>query len=71
MYAVGTVKNALDRQRFGVKIELNLLDEQDHNIGIVSDYISVIEPHKEGQFKALLTQPKTVKVTVANITEQQ
>jgi ribosomal protein S27E len=71
VYAVGTIKNALDRQRFGVRIELNLLDEQDQNIGVASDYASVIEPHKEWQFKALLAQPKTVKVTVADITEQQ
>jgi hypothetical protein len=71
VYAVGTVKNVLNRQRFGVRIELNLLDEQDENIGVASDYVSVIEPHKEWQFKALLTQPKTVKVTVADIKEQQ
>lgn len=73
VYAVGSAKNAIDRQRFGVKIELNLLDEQDHNIGVVSDYVSVVEPHKDWQFKALLlpTQTKAAKVTVADIKEQQ
>lgn len=73
VYAVGTAKNAVDRQRFGVKIELNLLDEQDHKIGVVSDYVSVVEPQKDWQFKALLLPSQTgaAKVTVADIKEQQ
>lgn len=73
VYAVGTAKNAVDRQRFGVRIELNLLDEQDRNIGVVSDYVSVVEPHKDWQFKALLmpTQTGVKKVTVADIKEQK
>ena len=70
VYAVGTVKNTLDHQRFGVRIELNLLDEQDQNIGIVSDYTPVIEAHKDWQFRALLTEPKAVKATLADIKEQ-
>ena len=73
VYAVGTVKNTVDRQRFGVRIQLNLLDEQDRNIGVVSDYVSVVEPNKDWQFRALLmpTQKGVAKVTVADIKEQQ
>ena len=73
VYAVGTAKNTVDRQRFGVRIELNLLDEQDKNIGVVSDYVSVVEPHKDWQFKALLmpTQTAATKVKVAEIKEQK
>ena len=73
VYAVGTAKNAVDRQRFGVRIELNLLDEQDQNIGVVSDYVSVVEPQKDWQFRALLlpTQKGAAKVTVADIKEQK
>lgn len=73
VYAVGTVKNTVDHQRFGVRIELNLLDEQDRNIGVVSDYVSVVEPHKDWQFKALLmpTQTGATKVKVADIKEQE
>jgi DNA-directed RNA polymerase subunit RPC12/RpoP len=73
VYAVGTAKNTVDRQRFGVRIELNLLDEQDRKIGVVSDYVSVVEPHKDWQFKALLmpTQTGVTKVKVADIKEQQ
>jgi hypothetical protein len=70
VYATGTLKNLLKKQRFGVKVELNLLNEQDQDIGVASDYTPVIEAGKEWQFKALLAQPGTVKVTVADIKEQ-
>ena len=68
---MGTVKNNSDRQRFGVKIELDLLDAQDNKIGTTSDYIAILEPHKNWQFRALLTQPKAVKANVAKIEEQK
>lgn len=73
VYAVGTVKNAADHQRFGVRIQLNLVDKQNQNVGVVSDYVSVVEPHKDWQFKALLmpTDAKVAqKATVAGIKEQ-
>ena len=70
VYAIGSLKNILKRQRFGVKVELNLFNEQDQNIGTASDYAAVIEPGKEWQFKALLAQPGTVKATIADIKEQ-
>lgn len=71
VYAVGTAKNTVDRQRFGVKIELNLLNDQDQNIGVDSDYASVVDPHKAWQFKVLLTHSGVAKVTVADIKEQK
>ena len=71
IYAVGTVKNDTDRQRFGVKIELDLLDAQDEKIGSASDYVAVMEPRKQWQFRALLTEPKTVKAKLAKIDEQK
>jgi hypothetical protein len=52
VYAVGTVKNDTARQRFGVKIELDLIDAQDNKIGSASDYIEVLEPGKEWQFNS-------------------
>jgi hypothetical protein len=71
VYAVGTVKNNSDRQRFGVKIELDLLDAQDNKIGTTSDYIAILEPHKNWQFRALLAQPKAVKANAVEIEEQK
>jgi hypothetical protein len=71
VYAVGTLKNDVDRQRFGVKIVLNQLDEKGQNLGVVSDYVSVVDPQQAWQFKAILTSPQVAKVTVAGIREQQ
>jgi hypothetical protein len=71
VYAVGTVKNNTARQRFGVKIELDLLDDQNDKIGSASDYIAVLEPQGEWQFKALLTEPKVIKAKLSNIEEQK
>ena len=70
-YAVGTVRNSSDRQRFGVKIELELMDDRDQKIGTASDYIAVLEPHADWAFRALLTQPKAVQAKVARIEEQK
>ena len=71
VYAIGTVKNDTPRQRFGVKIELDLLDAQDNKIGSATDYLEVLEPQKEWQFRALLTEPKAVKATLKGIEEQK
>jgi hypothetical protein len=71
VYAIGTANNNSDRQRFGVRIELDLLDEHDNKIGTASDYIAVLEPHKDWQFRALLSQPKAAKAKIAKIEEQK
>jgi hypothetical protein len=71
VYAQGTVTNVTDRQRFGVKIELDLFNEHDDKIGNASDYLAVLEPHKAWQFNALLTEPKTAKAKLANLEEQK
>jgi hypothetical protein len=71
IHAIGTLKNNTTRQRFGVKIELDLLDEQNDKIGSASDYIAVLEPQGEWQFKALLTEPKVIKAKLSNIEEQK
>lgn len=71
VYAVGTIKNESDYQRFGVKIELDLLDTRDMKVGTAQDYIQVLEPRREWQFHALIISPKAVKATVAAIKEEE
>jgi hypothetical protein len=71
VYATGTIQNNSNHQRFGVKIELDLLDEQDNKVGTASDYLAVLEPHKGWQFRALLTQTRAARVRVARIEEQK
>lgn len=71
VHAVGTVKNDTDRQRFGVKITLDLLNAEGAKIGSASDYLAILEPHQDWQFKALLTEPKAVAAKLTNIEEQK
>jgi hypothetical protein len=72
VYAVGTVTNATDRQRFGVKVELDLLDSAGKKIGATSDYQGVIEPKAEWRFRALVVDPKlATSARLADIKEQQ
>jgi len=71
VYAVGTLKNDIGRQRFGVKITLDVLDGQTNTIGSASDYVATMEPHGESSFKALLVQPKAASVKLATIEEQK
>ena len=71
MYAVGTLTNAANRQRFGVKVELDLLDDGGQKVGGAKDYQPVIEPHGEWQFKALVVDSKAKSAKVAAVSEQQ
>lgn len=69
IYATGTVSNLTDKQRFGVKVELYLLDATNQKIGVASDYQQVIEPRGQWSFKALVVDSKTVAVRLASISE--
>jgi hypothetical protein len=69
IYATGTISNPTDKQRFGVKVELDLLDAASQKIGTARDYQPVIEPKGQWSFKALVVDPKTVSVSLASISE--
>src|SRR5712671_5663478 len=63
VYATGTVTNPAARQRFGIRVELELLNAAGQKIGNTSDYQAVMEPNAVWQFKALVADPKaTVSV---------
>jgi hypothetical protein len=68
---MGVVKNASDRQRFGVKVELDLFDKSDAKIGTASDYQQVMEPKSEWRFRALVVDSKAASVKLAGIKEDQ
>src|SRR5260370_5951954 len=71
VYAVGTVANTTDRQRFGVKVELDLLDAVGQRVGSATDYQQVIEPRGQWSFRALVVEKKAASVKLASIKEQQ
>lgn len=71
IYAIGTVTNSSIRQRFGLKVELELSDSADHKIGTASDYRQVLEPRSEWQFKALVVDSKASSAKLTSIREDQ
>jgi hypothetical protein len=71
MYAVGTVKNDSDQQRFGVKVEIAFTDANGKPAGKTTDYTQVIEPRQEWRFRALVLDSKAVRGEVAGIKEDK
>jgi hypothetical protein len=71
VYAVGTLTNDTTRQRFGVKVEIDVLDGHRNKLGSATDYTEVIEPGKEWKFRALVTNKKATAVKLAGIKEQE
>ena len=71
IYAVGTLTNSSARQRFGVKLILNLFDEAGNKVGEATDYQQLIEPRSEWNFKALAVAPKTASASIASIREER
>lgn len=71
VYAVGTIANLSNRQRFGVKVELELLDDAGSKIGEARDYRSVMEPKAEWRFRATVVEKKAVAARIMAIKESQ
>ena len=71
VYAVGTLTNASDQQRFGVKVYLELSDASGSKIGQATDYQQMIEPNGTWNFKALVVEKKAVSARLASVLEDQ
>jgi len=71
VYAIGTLNNLTDRQRFGVKVELDLLDDSGQKVGAATDYQQVLEPKGEWHFKALVVDSKAATAKLASVKEDQ
>jgi len=71
VYVTGTIRNLSDRQRFGVKVAFSLFDTNEAPVGTATDYQSVLEPHGEWQFKAMVIESKAVAARFGSIGEAQ
>ncbi len=71
VYAVGTVQNPSSRQRFGVKVELDLLDASGEKIGTATDYRQLLDPGAQWKFKAMVLTPKAASARLSSIREDQ
>lgn len=71
VYVTGAIRNLSDRQRFGVKIEFELFDAKTNAVGTATDYQSVLDPHGEWNFKALVMESKAASARFAGIREDR
>jgi hypothetical protein len=71
LYAVGTLTNASENQRFGVKILFNLFDDNGQKVGTAKDYQQVIEPKGQWNFRALVVASKATSAKVTSVTEEK
>ena len=71
VHAVGTLTNATSRQRFGVKIEIEILDAVGQKLQTATDYQPVLEPNGEWQFAAPVMESKAKSAKLAGIKETQ
>jgi hypothetical protein len=71
IYAIGTLSNTAERQRFGVKLQFDLFDNAGQKIGTAKDYQSVIEPKGDWKFRALVVTSKAISAKIASVTEDK
>jgi len=71
VHAVGTIANTTSRQRFGVRVELELLDANGKKVGNATDYRATLEPRVEWRFRALVVAKNAVAARVGAIKEDQ
>lgn len=67
--ACGTVRNIGAQARYGLRIELDLLDASGHRVGGATDYMRVLEPNEVWSFNAMVSEPKAVAAEVAALKE--
>jgi hypothetical protein len=70
VYAIGVLRNESPYQRFGVHVELELIDGRGDRVGTSKDYRAVFEPHQEWRFRALVLDSKAVSAKVIAIREE-
>jgi hypothetical protein len=69
VYAQGMVVNTTNRQRFGVKVDLDLFDASGEWVANASDYQGVIEPNAEWKFHALVVETKAASAKIVAVKE--
>jgi len=70
VYAVGTVTNDMSKRRFGLKIEIELLDSVGKKIGTAKDYLKVLDEGGEWHFRAMVMDAKAASARLGSIKEE-
>jgi hypothetical protein len=71
LYAEGALKNTLTKQRFSVRVDLELLDSSGRSVGAATDYAPTIEANAEWKFRAMVLKKEAATARVTRIREQK
>lgn len=70
VYVTGILKNDSDHQRFGVRVEFELLDATTNKVGTATDYRQMLEPRATWQFRAIVTDRRATAARLAGLKEE-
>lgn len=70
-YVTGLMQNSSTAKRFGVRVELYLLDRSGRQVAIATDYTPVIEPNGSWRFRALVLDQRAVSARIKEIKENE
>lgn len=71
VYVTGVLKNDSDHQRFGVRVELELLDATTNKVGTATDYRQMLEPRATWQFRAIVTDRRATAARLVGVKEDE
>ena len=69
IYAVGTLTNTSDHERYGVRVQLDVLNAAADKLSATTDYKDSILPGKYWKFKALVTDPSAASARITSVKE--
>ena len=69
-HAVARMLNESDTTRYGIEVQLELLDRDGLPMGTAKDYIERLEPGQDAHVRALVVKRDAVSARVVGITEQ-
>jgi hypothetical protein len=71
VYVTGVLRNDSDHQRFGVRVELDLLDAATNKVGTATDYRQMLEPRATWQFRAIVTDRRATGARFVSVKEDE
>lgn len=71
VYVTGLLKNDSDHQRFGVRVELELLDAATNKVGTATDYRQMLDPRASWQFRAIATDRRATAAKLVGVKEDE
>jgi hypothetical protein len=65
------LRNDSDHQRFGIRIEIEVIDSVGNKVGTAKDYRAVLEPRQTWRFRALVLDKRAAAARLVSVDEDQ